>query len=76
MSGERRYARCPKCGSTYIAVHETHEEHGVTDFGQHEVYDGHIVPAGDFDFSPGDSVRVEGICGDCGHEWRMRRSVA
>jgi len=70
------YARCPRCGSTTLAIIETHEETGRTDFAQHEVFDGAIMPAGEFYFAPGDPVRVEMECGDCGHEWRSRRVVA
>jgi hypothetical protein len=54
---------------------ETHEEHGRTDFAQHEVYGGQIYPASDFYFEPGDPVRVDMECGDCGHQWRSRRTV-
>ena len=54
---------------------ETHEEHGRTDFAQHEVYGGQVYPASDFYFEPGDPVRVDMECGDCGHQWRSRRTV-
>ena len=69
------FARCPRCGGTYLSIMETHEEHGRTDFAQHEADAGLIYPAGDFYFEPGDPVRVEMECGDCGHQWRSRRRV-
>lgn len=70
-----RYARCPRCGCAEVSLIETHEEIGMTDFARHEVGDGYVIPAGEFDFSPGDPVRLDGRCADCGHEWRMRRTV-
>ena len=69
------YAKCHKCGSTHLSILETHEESGWTDFAQHEVNGGAILPAGPFFFEAGDPVRVEMECGGCGHQWRSRRVV-
>lgn len=71
-----KYARCPRCRSTQLSIIETHEEFGRTDFGQHEVDGSHVYPASVFIFEPGDPVRVEGECADCGHIWTMRRVVS
>jgi DNA-directed RNA polymerase subunit M/transcription elongation factor TFIIS len=72
-----RWLRCPRCGtSDGIVVTEVHEEYGSTDPGRHEVSEGHIIPSGDFVFSPGDPVRVSCECLPCGHTWRSRHTIA
>lgn len=72
-----RAVRCPKCGSETLTLVETHEEHGAVGprcFVTNE--HGAIVVDEDFDFEPGDTVRVELWCEvGCGHSWRSRRPI-
>lgn len=66
---------CPRCGSTELAVHEDHVEHGVTDPGPVYVRDGVLVLSEPFYFAPGDPIRVDLECSDCLHRWRSRWPV-
>lgn len=67
--------RCPKCRCESLSIHETHEEHGVTDFGRVVIEDGALLPPSDFWFSAGEPTSVRLTCGDCGHRWASRLPV-
>ena len=65
--------RCPRCRSDSLSIREIT---GTTDYGVVEVVDGHLVPPSEFYFEPGLIAGVYLSCGQCGHQWTSRLSVA
>lgn len=72
MTTESSPLPCTKCGSPVSLAEDID---GYLDWGQAAVDpDGTVRPAVQhFELRHGDPVRVRAVCGDCGHQWTLRR---
>lgn len=60
---------CPKCKSTNLTLTELWKNHSI----QFQYKKGKIIRDGTFEV--GDPYKVEALCNQCSHEWRLRNVI-